>query len=59
MDFRVKKRGGYQAPRESSTIEVAAQSSDMKGSKRDWIFRVQVIYKRCNFCFIISLNISK
>lgn len=42
--FRVKKRGGYQAPRESSITEVAAtQSSDMKGSKRDWIFRVQVI----------------
>ena len=39
----VKKRGGYQAPRENSIIEVATkQSSDMKGFKRDWIFRVQV-----------------
>lgn len=34
-----------EVPRETNFIEVATEhtSSDMRGSKRDWIFRVQVI----------------
>lgn len=42
-------------PRETSFIEVATeQTSDMRGSKRDWIFRVQVMssnlyYFQCCF----------
>lgn len=33
-----------EVPRETNFIEVAAEhTSDMRGSKRDWIFRVQVI----------------
>lgn len=33
-----------EVPREINFIEVATEhTSDMRGSKRDWIFRVQVI----------------
>lgn len=33
-----------EVPRETNFIEVATEhTSDMRGSKRDWIFRVQVI----------------
>lgn len=39
-----------EAPREASFIEVAAeQTSDMRGTKRDWIFRVQVITSDLRF----------
>lgn len=51
-----KEDGEYkqqEEPRETNFIEVATEhTSDMRGSKRDWIFRVQVINN--NF-FIILL----
>lgn len=52
-----KEDGEYkqqEEPRETNFIEVATEhTSDMRGSKRDWIFRVQVINN--NF-FTILIN---
>lgn len=51
LERKTKEDIKPQVPREFSITEVAAtQSSDMRESKRDWMFRVQVLYKCWNPC---------